>query len=318
MGRLPNIILALLLILLTQQNAKARGLDSLMDRSLLDTTYVVDTIYKVMSSSRLNVREQPSVNSRILGSLLSGTEIQGSTWDSSWTGITYNGQKAYVATRYLKFLEEKITPVIVQSAKPKETDSVHVDDGLLLVETDIANEKRFYDIISVDAIADAYVGYSDFVSSQTEAIGRLGVGVDACCKGTFKEKIWIIPKGWCAEAGLGYSMKGSAAYPMHYINLKLAPFGYEYELSPVLLNANLGFFMGVPLSRVVTDKYQFRSNLDVGLYVKAMCWWRDFGLGVSYEFSFTNVCSADLPLKNSAVFLNLSYRICNINNYYSK
>ncbi len=254
--------------------------------------------YKVISSSSLNVREQPSVNSQILGALLPGAQVQGVEYNTDWIQIRYDGKTAYVSHKYLKSIDINVSQ---KSGGSK-----------------ILSKRRFLDIMKVDAITDGYLGYSDFVSSKTETIGRFGFGAGVSLQGVLQKKIWLIPVGWNTEVGLGYSMKGSAAYPMHYINLKLAPFGYEYEFSSVLLNANVGFFMGIPLSRIETNKYRFKSNWDVGFYVKAMCWWKEFGLGLSYELSFTNVCSANLPLKNSAVFLNVAYRIHNINNYYSK
>lgn len=51
----------------------------------------------------LNVRAWPDLNSALLGKLNLGTQvtIEGYTSDYTWANIIYNGQNAYVMTRYL-------------------------------------------------------------------------------------------------------------------------------------------------------------------------------------------------------------------------
>ncbi len=316
--KIIGIILASLCAVMMESTLHAK-VEAMTKLQPDDTSYVEETFYKVISNSRLNVREKPSVNSLILGSLNPGTVVQGRGFDSEWTEIDYNNKPAYVATRYLNIFEIKRYPVITISPVAEKVDSISsVKDTLMSEQIEIPSKWSLFELLSVDAIASGCVGYSDFISKQSEAIGRLGFGIEASLQGELKDNLGFIPKGWYAETGIGYSLKGSAAYPMHYINIKVAPFGYACEFLPIPITTNLGFFMGIPLSVVETNIYRFKSHLDLGLYAKIACWYRDIGIGLSYEYSFTNVCNANTPLKNNAVFLNISYRIHNINNSYSR
>ncbi len=64
------------------------------------------------TTSRLNVRSEPSTESTRLGSLASGTVVDYvETYDDKWTVIMFEGKQAYISTEFLTASE----------AKPKET-----------------------------------------------------------------------------------------------------------------------------------------------------------------------------------------------------
>ncbi|OIK10688.1 DUF4163 domain-containing protein [Bacillus sp. MUM 13] len=58
----------------------------------------------VNTKTTLNVRSAPSLKGKVVGSLLSGTNVNVyAKLSSGWSEILYKNKKAYVSTRYLKF-----------------------------------------------------------------------------------------------------------------------------------------------------------------------------------------------------------------------
>ena len=75
------------------------------------------TLYKVISSSRLNVRELPNSNSKILGTLSPNTQIGVTKFIDEWVEFIYNGQFAYVSSKYIAKIDtEKVRLFKVVSA----------------------------------------------------------------------------------------------------------------------------------------------------------------------------------------------------------
>ena len=63
--------------------------------------------YRIKGSS-VNVRSEPSTSGRILVQLGSGTEVvYVKRYDNDWAVINYDGQEAYVSSKYI----EKVEPV---------------------------------------------------------------------------------------------------------------------------------------------------------------------------------------------------------------
>ncbi len=70
------------------------------------------------TTSKLNVRSEPSTDSTRLGSLASGTVIDYvDTYDDKWTVIMFEGREAYVATEFLTVSE-------AETEETEETSSV--------------------------------------------------------------------------------------------------------------------------------------------------------------------------------------------------
>lgn len=159
--------------------------------------------------------------------------------------------------------------------------------------------------LGIDFVPNIYCGFSNFTSANLKTNGTIGCGVDFAFQFIAKDKISFIPKNYFAEASVGYTLRGAASYPMHYINLKVLPFGYKYDFNTFNLFAKLGVYTGFPLSSIET----FDSNVDFGMTFCIGAEYKKFGLGISYEQGFTNVCRPKLGLSNSCVLLNFSYRL---------
>ncbi len=57
--------------------------------------------YKVISSSRLNVRKSPSASATVLGTFNSGQQIEVLSINKGWAKVKYNGKTGYVSKEYI-------------------------------------------------------------------------------------------------------------------------------------------------------------------------------------------------------------------------
>ncbi len=62
-----------------------------------------------------------------------------------------------------------------------------------------------------------YGGMVNLVSDNASPKGNIGGGVDFSFQFIVKENITIIPRNYYMEASLGYSLRGSGHFPLHYI-----------------------------------------------------------------------------------------------------
>lgn len=56
----------------------------------------------VITADSLNVRETPSANSKVIGSLKKGAKVTVFKQSNGWSEITYSGKKAYVSAQFIK------------------------------------------------------------------------------------------------------------------------------------------------------------------------------------------------------------------------
>ena len=114
------------------------------------------------------------------------------------------------------------------------------------------------------------------------------------------------------ESSIGYSLRGSGHFPLHYIMAKISPIGYRYKVSKYELYGNIGAYIGYTFSTIGTNYYSFDSNIDWGVLAKIGIEYNKIGLGFSYERGLNNVCNSNLALKNKGIFFNVSYRLLNL------
>ena len=271
-------------------------------------------LFRVVSASHLNVRHQPSTSAQVLGTLREGEEIEVLSNTGTWAKIRYKNNVGYVSTRYILEVEKDKTPATqpennnVIEIKSNDVDDVFKEDFVPITE----NKNNLLDNVGIEFVPNVYCGYANFASSEVSPKGTVGCGVDFAFQFIAKDGIAFIPRDFFMEASLGYSLRGSAAFPMHYINLKLQPFGYRYNLSEFTLFGKFGIYTGYTFSTIETNRNSFDSNVDVGLTICIGAEYKNIGMGISYERSFTNVCNSNLPLKNQGVFINLSYRLLSL------
>lgn len=267
--------------------------------------------YEVISTSRLNVRNKPTTNSSIIGSLNPHEQIDVYSIIDSWAKISYRSRMAYVSSKYIRKIEIKENiPIVTEyqeesnpiTSEPEETETPKT----------IYNESTKNDYIGIDFVPSIYGGFTNFVSNNVSPKGNIGFGIDFAFQFIANQPISFIPKDYYMEASLGYSLKGSGAFPLHYITMKLSPIGYRYMLSDFMLWGKIGAYTGYTFSTIETQSHSFDTNIDIGILCEIGVEYERIGVGFSYERGLTNVCNSKLKLNNQCVFLNLSYRLFNL------
>ena len=61
--------------------------------------------YGTVTASVLNIRQQPTTASAVVGKLMNGTTVKVDSLQSGWAKITYNGINGYVSLDYLKVFQ---------------------------------------------------------------------------------------------------------------------------------------------------------------------------------------------------------------------
>lgn len=277
----------------------------------VNTKGVVGQVYKVISQSRLNVRTLPSADSQILGVLQPAEQIEVLSIEGQWAKIRYRLNVGYVALRYIERVGQtkavKEDAVIVPIQKELSTSKSAADESPKRKSKNISFEN-----VGIELLPNISLGYANFTCASVYPVPRLGLGLDCTLQFIANEKISFIPKDYLAEVSLGYSMRGSGAFPMHYFNIKLMPFGYRIVLDDYSLFGKLGTYVGISPSVVETNKNSFNTNADVGISIGLGLESNNIGVGISFEQGLIDVCDSNLSLKNQCLFINLSYRLYDI------
>lgn len=264
-------------------------------------------LYRVVNASHLNVRNQPTTQSTIIGSYKLGDQIEVVGITNNWATVLYNGKQAYVSVSYI----EKIETTPPTEIEETRTEEATIEDNVEPTEAEKQPKQRWHatDKLSFAFVPSAHIGYVDFASADTSAKGGFGCGIDCTLEICAKDKIGFIPRNFYADISVGYALKGSYAIPLHYITLKLRPFGYRYYLPKLDIYGKLGIYTGFPLSVVETNENIFRTNVDCGLSMAVGVEFDRIGVGLLYEQGFTNVCRSRVKLKNSCISVNVSYKL---------
>lgn len=271
--------------------------------------------YEVISTTRLNVRSKPDAKSSVIGSLYPNDVIDILSITDSWAKIEYKGRMAYVSSKYIKKIEVKED---VEEYEVHEKESIseisQMDEAsqpeIQNVTVDIDNS--LLKSLLIDFVPSVAGGFSNFVSDKVTPKGRFGLGVDLTFQFIAENSILFIPKDYFMDFSLGYSLKGSAAFPMHYITFKLSPIGYRKDFSEFSLFGKVGCLTGYTTSTIETDQYTFNSNLDFGVLAEMGVEYNGIGIALAYERGLANVCDSNLKLRNSGLFLKLSCRLFDV------
>lgn len=264
-------------------------------------------VYEV-TAQKLNVRSRPTTKSQIIGSLYAKDIVDVYKIYNGWATINYKERDGFVSAKYLKLKAEE-TNATIEKADSIAVDTVSVSQ--FENDTKDIHEERqpISNSLGIDFVPAVFFGYANFAADGVSPKGTIGGGIDFAFQFIAHDKILFFPKNYYMEASLGYSLKGSSAFPLHYVNLKLSPIGYKYDLSNFALFGKVGAYVGYTFSSIETETYSFDSNIDVGILCEIGVEYNDIGLGLSYERSFTKVCDSQLKLNNQAIYLNLSYRL---------
>ena len=261
----------------------------------------------MISQSRLNVRNRPSTDSQVLGVLQPDEQIEVVSIEGQWAKIRYRSNVGYVALRYIERVEqpEVVKKEVVVVPAKKEVSAPNVIDKAKKWQSINISLKN----VGMELVPNLSLGYANFTCNSAYPVPRMGLGIDCALQFIAEEKISFIPKDYFTEVSLGYSMRGSGAFPMHYFNIKLMPFGYRLVLDDYAFFGKFGVYAGLSASEIDTYYNHFHTNPDMGISVGLGFEMYNIGVGLSFEQGFIDVCDANLSLKNQCLFVNLSYRL---------
>jgi uncharacterized protein YraI len=267
--------------------------------------------YEVISTSKLNVRSRPTTKSSIIGKLEPNEKIGVYSIVNYWAKFSYNNQTAYISSKYIRKIEvEEDIPVVDEHQEKSEPiiNTVEVRDT---AETLYEIQKQNHNV-AIDFVPIVYGGFANFVSDKSSPNGTIGFGLDLAFQFIANNSIRFIPKGYYMETSLGYALKGSNAFPLHYITVRLSPVGYRYKLSDFIFFGKIGVNVGHTFSAIETKSHSFDTYADFSILGDIGVEYKKIGFGVLYERGLTNVCNSELKLRNQCVCFRLSYRLFNL------
>lgn len=280
-------------------------------------------VYEVASTSRLNVRNRPSTQSQILGSLPPGYIIEAGEETGDWLKFSYNGTEAYVSLKFLRH-EEIVEQIIVESVQD-EPESV-VEEPVLVEENVEIEASKNLEIKLPDfmkatcliekpcLLSDKFdlfmagrvgFGLSSYTWTEGDVNGKMGLSLGAVAQMYWKEN-----RTYYMEASVGYAVRGAAKLPMHYLSIGVAPFGYYYDYNDFRLVGSGGLYFGIPLSAL---EYVDLSKLDIGVSLGAAVEYNLLSFGLEFDHGFVNISTTDVKLYNWSLMAKITCKIISFN-----
>ena len=291
-------------------------------------------IYEVSVSSTLNVRKLPNAESKKIGTLTNGTLVEVISINDKWANIVYANTNAYVVSKYLKLKysipQEKVSvdtismdnDTIVETA-----NTIIIQDTIVVQDTIAKRSKRnrflyrthnqqkniFWEQWSIDFLPSVFVGISNFVCYELTPVPLCSYGFDAGVQLKYSK---YSPHNYIAESSIGYAMKGSGVFPIHYFTFRLLPIGYQYNLKKditltaltgMVLNAGGGY--AEAFNEAKLSKRIYANPVDIGLQIKVLAEYKKWGFGISYDQGFMSVRYNSPYLLNYGIYLHGTYRI---------
>lgn len=315
-------------------NMKYKLLLNIILIAILPSITLAQNIYEVSVSSTLNVRKLPNAESKKIGTLTNGTLVEVISINDKWANIMYANTNAYVVSKYLKLKysipQEKVSvdtismdnDTIVETA-----DTIIIQDTIVVQDTIAKRSKRnrflyrthnqqkniFWEQWSIDFLPSVFVGISNFVCYELTPVPLCSYGFDAGIQLKYSK---YSPHNYIAEGDIGYAMKGSGIFPIHYFTFRLLPIGYQYNLKKditltaltgMVLNAGGGY--AEAFNEAKLSKRIYANPVDIGLQIKFLAEYKKWGLGISYDQGFMAVRYNTPYLLNYGIYLHGTYRI---------
>lgn len=173
------------------------------------------------------------------------------------------------------------------------------------------NEMNYPNVKQYKFFVDLFGGYINYAWDDGSPEPGLGFGVDFGLQYQYKKSHVESPKGLLGELSIGYSYRGSGAYPIHYIGTRLLPLSYRTPISSNMsFIIKIGAYSLFPLSKLETSHgKEFDCNIDFGLSAGLGVEIKRFGLIATYEHGFSKVCDhSTVDLYNRGGFIVLSYK----------
>lgn len=301
--------------------------------TIFPSMVLAQDIYEVSVSNSLNVRIQPNAESKKIGTLANGTLVEVISINDKWANIVYANTNAYVVSKYLKLKYSIPQKVSIDTISMGNDTIVEMPDTIIIQDTIVVQdtipkrsrrnlffsrthnqqENIFWEQWSIDFLPSVFVGISNFVCYELTPVPLCSYGFDAGVQLKYSK---YSPHNYIAESSIGYAMKGSGVFPIHYFTFRLLPIGYQYNLKKdvtltaltgMVLNAGGGYAEAFDEAKL--SKRIYANALDIGLQIKFLAEYKKWGLGISYDQGFMPVRYNSPYLLNYGIYLHGTYRI---------
>lgn len=170
--------------------------------------------------------------------------------------------------------------------------------------------------VGIDMLVSASAGYSDFACAEASPKSRLGFSIDLPFRFSAMRKVGFFPENYYMEASVGYALKGSAAYPAHYVDIKLAPAGYSFPVSNVEITGKAGLYVGIPVGGEIeldtyniVHGYNYHFITDVGIDLSMGISFGRWDIGLTYERGFADMSYVRFPLHNQRLTVYAAFKL---------
>lgn len=270
--------------------------------------------YRV-TANKLNIREIPSTRGGTLGSLSKGDTIQVLSIQQGWASLLYNSRTGYVSSSYLEEL------IVLTDTLPPVSDTVSVisqfHDSIvyapLIKDSDSKKDdlsSRIDELIrKIQFFGQLNLGVSDFVCYDVNPKAGLGFGLSFGGRLDYSLYSFNNVQLGGSEFTLGYHLRGSAALPINYLELRIIPVLARYPVGAYTLIGKVGLNLGYPISNVKTKTKEHDASGDVGLSLGlGVETGQKYGLSLSLERGFCDVTNdGEVELNNIGFFVSFMY-----------
>lgn len=170
--------------------------------------------------------------------------------------------------------------------------------------------------VGIDMLVSASAGYSDYACAEASPKSRLGFSIDLPFRFSAMRKIGFFPENYYMEASVGYALKGSAAYPAHYVDIKLAPAGYSLPVGNVEITGKAGLYVGIPVGGEIeldtyniVHGYNYHFRTDVGIDLSMGISFGRWDIGLTYERGFADMSYVRFPLHNQRLTVYAAFKL---------
>lgn len=255
--------------------------------------------YYTVTSTRLNVRKQPSAESTVIGGLSKGDTINVRTMKKSWAEIDFKKGIGYVSKSYIEPIQ------ITSIAEPEPQETITKLSEIIEEQTSPKPEKyriSFFKQWRLRLTSTTSLGLSNLYSFDAYSSPRFGFGLDVGAQLTAD----FMPKNMFSEVTFGFMSLGNSNYSFPSFSFNFLPVGYRsnpfsfwifhgtryYAVGGLSFQFSGG---GIFFSRN-SQYYSFYSKPTVNFYVKGGLELTNMvAVGFIYMHGFDNVCH-NLPI----------------------
>lgn len=276
---------------ITQSSLKKKTAPAIAPK---ETGKPLTTRYRVVNTSRLNVRQTPSTKAKIVGSLSAGDYVEVGSIENGWASISHKEQRAFISAKYIEPdpIEEEIVEEYPEETTPEPEQAVIGQIPEDIQEITTSNKKNG----NLRFVSNLGLGFSNLASPEAYSYGTFGMAAEAGLRYHWN----FLPQNMFTDVTLGFTLLGNESYNFPYFSITLYPF----EMAHKVLKTSFFGQVGLSLLLGGDDIYIYRgsfhqtyyANTCVALVLKESIELdRHWNVGLQYIRGLNNVC-ANLPI----------------------